>query len=390
MSGSVRKIFIRRAAVIGLTLCLLLCACGNQAASSESESLPQTAAEDAEVESPAVSTQEEESPVLPSQTEALRQHQAGDPQAAAIFSENYSFTQGEILYLYCVFYDQYYYYTYFGDVDFLEMVGEYAERCLYYCEAGRAAGIPFDAEDEAFMDQYRRDLEEQAAEYNWDVDTFLSQCFLTEVTYAEVEAAIRKIHYSEKAYDALVYGAPTQQDVEEEFESNLIGYACFDYIYFNLLDGEDIPSSLIQEEKARLNEAASLDDFKACIRLFLQETEPSLTEEDTEKRLEEFLEAHTVKAAVWHDDDISSWAFGGAKAGDICLMEDKELNRLFAYYLIEAPHKGENWEDEIRTVLAKQAEEDFLEDAAERYPVQKDESVLESIALYPEETEAAP
>ena len=360
-----RKILLQLTALL-LAGCLLLSACGSAVPSSEStEALTLPA---------------------PSETETFACVQTGDPEAAAVSSEHYTFTQGELVYLSSVFYDQYYAYALFAGVTVPDMAAEYAARCLYYLEAAKEAGLDFTAELDAYMLQYEKDLAAQAAEYGWDIDTFLGQCFKTDVRWKYAAPAVRKLQASELAYRALIWNKPPKIQLEAEFTNFPKRYAVYDYIYINLMDGENLSDAFLSEVRTLLSGASGEETFAEAVRLFLCETEPKLKDDAAAltARTEEFLSAHTVTEAVFREDEISAFAFGGAKTGDILLLENKALNRLYAYLLVKAPHKSANWEEEIRKVLAEEEEPRFLESAPGKYPVKIFAEVLQTVVLPPE------
>ena len=346
--------------------CLFFSACGSAAPSSE------------------------ERPVLtlpaPSETEALACRQTGDPEAAAVSSEHYAFSQGEMVYLSSVFYDQYYGYSLFTGLTVPEVATEYAARTLYYLEAAGEAGLDFEAELDTYMTEYEKDLAVQAAEYGWDIDTFLGQCFKTDVTWKYAGPAVRKLRAAELAYQALIWNKPPARQLEAEFVNFPKRYAVYDYIYVNLLDGENLSDAFLAQVRTLLDGASGKEDFTEAVKCFLCETEPKLKGDEAalSARTEAFLAAHTVNDAVFREDEISTFAFGGAEDGDIFVLDDPSLNRLYAYLLVRAPHKGENWQEEIRKVLAEEEEPRFLESAPEKYPVQIDKEILQTIVLPPE------
>ena len=222
-----------------LILCLLLglSACGDDASTTAATNPAQTTAE-------------------------LLFPQTGDLKEPAVSTEHFSFNKGEMVYLYAMsvsdFLTDYYDYisyigldpstsfkkqqSYFGNGSwfdyFMEDALSYAQDYLLFCEAGRAAGIELTEDDRTYIAKQKEILEQEAAYYGWDVDTYLQQLYSTSLTWEYIETCFEKIRLAQKTYSQMVSGIEdTPEQLEAEYQANRKNYDLVDMYAVDFGDG---------------------------------------------------------------------------------------------------------------------------------------------------------
>ena len=344
---------MKKSVSILLALCLLLttAACG---------------------QSPGAST------IAPSSTAALLFEQKGDLDRAALKTEHFTFTQGETVYLFAIVFNQYsstmsqygvdlskslkeqlFTLDSSGDSWFdvlMEEVYDYAENYLLFCEGSEARGLKLDQSDEEYIASQKSQLEKEAAEYGWDVDLYLSHVYGTDISWKYVEALLRKIRLGQKVYNAevgdLVF---SEEELEQEYSSNIKLYGLVDYYSFNLGDGENLPAEAVNEAREAMKQVTNFDEYKKAVSEFLQKTRT--TEEiETAGGLDALTEKLLLSSRrigyPYSDSELMNWAFAeDTQEGTVCLIENSQTQAPYANFLEKGPYRDESETKDVRHIL---------------------------------------
>ena len=347
--------------LLAFVIVLNLCACG------------QTGAE---------TTTAPSGPDVPVTTSEILFPQSGDLDAVALSTEHFSFSKGEMVYLFALSVSDFLlayrdYLSYIG-LDpttsfknqqdnftghggtwfdfFLEDARLYAEDYLVFCEAALAEGLSLTEEDASYIEAQKKTLEDEAATYGWDLETYLNQLYSTDLDWKYVESTYQKTRLAQKAYNHLIGEKSfTEEEIEQEYTANMKNYSLVDYYSVNFGDGENIPDAVLEKVRESLKTVKSYEDFYAIVKDFLLATRTTKTLEDaggldayTEKYMGEALK----KGNPYASSDLYSWAFDPDTAeGSIYTMELSSTQAPVAYYLLKKPYRDESVTVNVRHIL---------------------------------------
>jgi len=350
-----------------------------------------------------------ESTVPPSATETLLYRQTGDWDEPAVSSANFSFTKGEMVYLFAIIFNQSASsIRYFGGdpavslktqvftaddsgdswfTVLMEDAIDFAEHYLMLCELSKANGYVLDAEDEAFLKDQEEAMQKEAAAYGWDKELYLQQLYGTDIRWKDLDGALRKMRLAEQYYKKQIETLTfSPEELEEEFAAHMTNFAVVDYYLINLGDGEAIPPELIDQTKEKLEAAADETALKAALEDFLLKTQPAASVEEAggiKAFTEDYLTKNRQESQAYDDSDFMKWAFAeGRKAGDVFYQQNASTNAPYAYYLISAPRKNTGAAVDVRHILFKTGDvyataEEARAKAEEIYKLWQDEGEKE-------------
>lgn len=355
------------AAAMILSLCACSSSAGSTAASTEPATTKATASSSAAASTAAV---QEKEPLLAVQT--------GDQKAAAVYSDNFSFTQGALTYFFAVTFNNYYnYLSYFG-VDttkslkdqyyiegtswfdfFMEEAVAYAEQYLIFAEYAKEKGLTLTDAQKTYVDKQLADVATEASYYGWDANTFLEQLFHTNINTDILREALNVMILSDAGYEALVNEIQIDPaEVEREFLTNPKQYTQVDYVYINFLEGSDLTDA----DKAELEKAfaAAKDEasFQTAIELYAKKT-ADVAAIDKAGGLsvyaKQIIADHTKANTAYADSAFLNWAFAEErKAGDVYL--DPEITSggaHYAYMLLKPAYRNLARLVDVRHILFK-------------------------------------
>ena len=308
--------------------------------------------------------------------------QSGDLNATALSTENFSISKGEMVYFFALSVSDFlsYYYDYISYIGldpaksfkeqksmygenneswfdfFLADARSYAEDYLLFCEKGKAMGLELDEEDQKYIDTQKKILEDEAAPYGWNIDTYLQQLYSTTIEWKYMESGLRITRLAQKTYQKLIGDHTfTDAEIEAEYLADKKNYSLVDYYAVDFGDGENIPDEVLEKVRKALASVSSLDDFTAVVKDFLLATRTTKTLEDAGG-----LDAYTKKymseserlRQKYADNEISRWAFDDVtEEGSIFTKDNESTQAPFAYYLLKKPYKDETVTVDIRHIL---------------------------------------
>ena len=364
---------MKKLTAIFLTACLVLglAACGSTPASTAAPS--QTSTESGT----AGSSSSSEEPTGTEETYPLIAEQT-DTDAIAAHTEHFSFTKGEMAYYFALTFKNYYsYLSYFGvdpavslkeqnytedrtwfDV-FMEEVRHYAENYLLFAEAAHERGIELDKEDLDYIAAQKTEIDETAASYGWDSETYLEQVFGTNITWPILESAMRTMRLANKGYDAVndeLEEALSEEEIVKQYENNKRDYEYIDYVDINFLDGEGLTEEDAKELVKAFSEATDKASFLKAMILFVDKT---VEEEEINKAgssllyAEKLLEANTKTKQQYVPVEMMDWAFGADRKGDVYVDPEAVQGAQHACLLTAAPYSDDATYVNVRHVLFK-------------------------------------
>ena len=316
--------------------------------------------------------------------------QTGDRKAIALKGENFSFTQGEMVYMFGIVYSNYVsYLSMFGvdttkslkeqsiseDMTWFDMImteaSSYASQYLLFCEAARAAGIELSEDDKKQLEEQKKSLESRAAEAGQEVDAFLTQSFGTNITLEDVMSVTEKMYLSDRFYEQLSANYVfTDAQLAAEFDRTPELYTAIDYRYCELVVGEEtgLDAGKAAAFAERFAQAADEADFDAIARevILAGAKQEDIDAADSEDAfIEKALATRTVSADSYNEDDaFKVWAYGEeAAAGAIYVSEPAEDGSRQAYLLTALPYKTVSRTVDIRHILFKSTTYGSLESA---------------------------
>lgn len=318
--------------------------------------------------------------VPPSSTQAITFRQTGDQKAPAISTEHFSFNRGEVTYLYAVAYtaflnDYYSYLSHFGlditksfkDQDcsvtdggswfdfFMNEAKNYASNYLVFCEAARELGLELDQEDKDFIAREKKLLEEEAAAYGWDMNTYLSQLYSTNIEWEYIAGTYEKMRLAQKAYNRLVAEREfTDEELETEYQAHRSNYDLIDYYSVFLGDGENLPEDLIKECRSAMEKVSSLEEYREVVKSFLgrvKDTNDIEAAGGIDAYTDKYLKEHLKEGQSYLDNEFYQWAHGEeAEEGKVFLVEST-TQAPYAYCLVKKPYRDEGMMVNVRHIL---------------------------------------
>ena len=323
---------------------------------------------------------ENTSSVAPSSTAALLFIQTGEMDQAAVSSEHFSFSKGEMVYLFTIVYNQYssilssygvdmkkslkeQIFTWDSSGDswfdvFMEEAVSYAENYLLFCEASEEAGLKLDQSDEEFIAGQKKSLEDEALSYGWSIDTCLEQMYGTNISWKYVESVLKKIRLGQKSYQAeLEDKVYTGEELEKEYQDNLTKYAIVDYYSVDLGDGENLPAEAVEEAREEMRQVTNLDEYKTALAHYFSRVKTA-EEIETAGGIEAYVASKLSTAFrngyPYTDTEFMRWAFSDeAKEGTVYLLENSNTQAPYANFLAQAPYRDESETKDVRHILFK-------------------------------------
>ena len=287
---------------------------------------------------------------------AGRENKKTKEDPVALSTEHFSFTEGELAYMYAMMYSQYGYYAMYYGWDLLAETVNYAEVCLYYNEAALAEGITLSEEDEKTLTDLKATIESRAADATKSAEDYVAEQFGTEkITPENIEGAQRKLLMYTKYYDTKEAElALSDADIEEEYKKNQKNYDVVDYIFVNFYS-EELSADVIETIRAAFKAAASYEEFvEAAKTYYSAAADPAKIEKEggLDAYTESALQTNTVTAEGYFDDPFGNWSFEPErKAGEVFVQEDTENKQYLAMYLTKTPYK--EYTIDVRHILFK-------------------------------------
>lgn len=357
--------------ILALCLVLSLAACGTK------ETAP-ASSPDASEASTAAQTQassEATEPETPAETYSLIAEQT-DLDKIAVSSANYSFTKGELAYFFAIVFKNYYsYLSYFGidenvslkeqqysegrtwfDV-FLDEAMNYARNYLLFSEEARARGISLTQEDHEYIASEKKLLEETAAEYGWDADTYLEQMFGTNISWEILEKAMQKMLLADRGYNALYDGLKekvTEEDVLNAYKVGRRNYDYIDYIKIDIYNAEALSDADKQEIVNAFSAAKDAASFTEAVEKFVNKTVEAdkIKEAGSVKAYtEKLLGTSTLEKQSYSSSAFAEWAYSEDRSGDVYVDAEETNGARYAYLLKAAPYRDLETYVNVRHIL---------------------------------------
>jgi len=318
--------------------------------------------------------------VTPSSTVAITKRQTGNLKAVAMSTEHFSFNRGEMTYLYAISYMSFLnkYYAYLSAIGldteksfkeqkstfsegtwfefFMQQAKDYATNYLLFCEAAQELGLSLDESDKAFIQEEKKLLSEEAASYGWNVATFLSQLYGTNIEWQYMESCYEKMRLAQKAYDHLIANKQfSDEELEAEYKKNPNQYAVFDYYHVDLGDGEDLSDELIAACREGMEKALSFEDFRTVVKDFLAKTRTTSDLESMgglESYTDKYLSERLIQGESYMDNDFCRWVFSDESREEAVFQVESETTKAtVAYCLMKKPHRDETPLVDVRHIL---------------------------------------
>lgn len=158
---------------------------------------------------------------------------------------------------------------------------------------------------------------------------------------------------------------PTQSEIDSRYAENpklyqTVGY--YNYSFAYVAEGEDgMTAETAKGYADRLAAATSPDAFAAELTAILKESGKFADEDKTEEEIDTSIES-AVSAALSTDvaytaeEEISEWAFGGAKVGETKLVDDTANTAYTVYMLVSEPARNEDPTVDVRHIYFMNSE----------------------------------
>ncbi len=237
----------------------------------------------------------------------------------------------------------------------------YVGELLALCECARAAGMELTDEDMKTIDDTIAAMEESAAEYGYNMETYLMAMFGSGVKVQDVRDSMELVTLGGKFFDQyntnLTY---TDAEYEAYYNANKASYQTVDFITCTVKQDDFIekdengnPIGKITEAAAKAKEyaesmaaATNAEDFKNAILAYNTDIK-GLSESDAKAALNAcVLNGMTATAG----NAASDWAFS-AKTGDTKVVDASGGATYDVYYLTAAASRDDSPTRNVRHLL---------------------------------------
>ena len=303
-----------------------------------------------------------------------------DLDAVAISTEHFPMSKGEFVYLFAQmlnsFLYQYSSYLNYLGMDpaaslktqkalsgegswfdyFYRQTVDFADEILLFCEAGLANGITDGAEEDEYVSSQKKALEEEAAKYEWKLDTYLEQVYSTNLHWDTIEPYLRKFSLYRRTYNKLV--APVEfsdEELEAEYEKNKKNYAVIRYVSLNLGEAASLSEADKNALTVAFKAAANYEDFAFIVGQYLQQSRAASDIEAAgglEALTKKFIDEKTKTGGYAASGAFMDWAFGEeAKTGGVIVEDAGESGGPYVYCLLDLPQKDTSVTVDVRHIL---------------------------------------
>ena len=268
-------------------------------------------------------------------------------------SENFRFTRGEFSYQFYMNYQDFLRYnqsymqhfgfdtntslkeqSYSDDQTWFDYIAEpsleYMRQILVLCEEALASGIELDAQDQEEIDTALKSYEQYAADYEHDLNVFLTELFGEDVSLDIMRSYMEKDRLAYKYRDVILAEYDFSEDALAEYlAENTDQFYYIDYLSYAFDEDTDVNAASRAQEMAEATDSAS---FETYMRTYEMETLKKGEDEiDTASLSSEYIRKDA-------DSAFSVWAFDEATAGKT-YVDKNEVDGIYTVYLLtKAPY----------------------------------------------------
>jgi len=141
---------------------------------------------------------------------------------------------------------------------------------------------------------------------------------------------------------------PTEAEINAEYEANSTLYQYVDYYSYSYSWTDDTDRATAEENAAALMKATDESSFYKLIEPDIRAKYSTVTDEEV---AEELNFTKSTEMLYTSGDEVSEWAFGGAKAGETYLVTDEDSLTLTVYLLADEPYRMTDATKTVRQIL---------------------------------------
>lgn len=291
-----------------------------------------------------------------------------------VYTDNYSFSKGEMAYLYNYVYSQSASYLSYLGVDttkslkdqqysedttwfdyMMQQAVNYAKDFLLFCEDAKARGIALTDEDTAKISEELTAVDKAAKDGGFDsVEAYFQASFGATLTRAEYENFLQKSTLAYKVYaDITGSYSFTDAQIQEHYDTNMNDFKSVDFLTYSFSKNE---ANNITDEDAikyakELSATTSTDAFNAYVKNYIETT----TSEEAKATLDidaEMAKLQSLNVKYTQGDAVSEWAFAdGTAVNQTFVSDDAESGVHTVYLLTKAPTRNDNITVNVRHIL---------------------------------------
>ena len=284
----------------------------------------------------------------------------------AMSSENFSFTRGEVSYIFHknysemkmkyadsvdmynidtesslkgqIYYDDYSWFQYFAD-----MATDYMKELLVFCEAAKADGMEITQEEKDGIDAALKTWTDYARDYDYKIEDLLGKYYNSDVTIDTMRSFMQKetlaMDYQSKLVSEYNF---TDEELKQFVSDNADDFYFIDYLKFEIDEDDcDTPKATADSFAA----AKTPDEFLALAKDYLENVKK-------DKNADTTLASCTVTGEKKKEySDFSKWAFDGV-AENSTYIETDEVDGVYTVYMLtKAPRTDDDNSKNIRILM---------------------------------------